>query len=64
MIEFWYTALASKFGVVISTDDPERCRTRLYQARTKSADPALSGLSVVLPAIPGEVWIVKKEPTP
>ncbi len=62
MIEFLYEALSKPFGVVVETDNPERCRQKLYAARRASADPELDGLSIVIPGSPGEVWIVKKEP--
>lgn len=61
MIEFFYAALNSPLGIIISTDDPDRCRQKLYAARRAAADPALDGVAVTIPATPNEVWLVKKD---
>lgn len=66
-LELWYQALASSFGVIIQTDDPKRCREKLYALREeqrRKGDLSLDSLSVsASPTNPGgELWIVKKKP--
>lgn len=58
-----YEALASDFGLIVETNNPQNLRAKLYAARRADAD--LECLSVHLsPANPtGALWIVKKEQT-
>jgi len=64
-LEFWYAALASKFGVVVAVSDIEHGKQRLYQARAKSGDAALAGIQIrVSPVLPREeLWLVKEKPS-
>lgn len=62
MLEFWYQALRSKFGIVIKTDNVPRTLQRLYQERKKANDPALSQLHLRRsPVDPEAIWIVKND---
>jgi len=61
-LEFWYSALGATHGVVIETDDAERCKMKLYAARAAAADPDLTKLSIVQsPTNPEHLWIIHKE---
>lgn len=60
MIEYWYRALEEEFGVVLTTDNPELLKAKLYAARAEEGDPALAGVSILL--IEGELWLIKQEP--
>lgn len=63
MLELWYEALNSTYGIVVETDDFKLASTKLYRAREKANDPALMGLSIVRsPESPAHFWIVKREP--
>lgn len=59
-LEFWYEALENPFGVVIAVSDVPKGIQRLYQARQKSGDEKLAGLSIrKSPLNPdSEVWLV------
>jgi hypothetical protein len=62
-INLWYQALATPFGVIIETDDPERAKQRLYALRAKSPDSDLQSLSIITsPDNPKQLWIVKAKP--
>ena len=60
MKEFLYDALASEFGIILTTDDPIKLRARLYPLRRD--DPEFADLSILLsPTNPEtELWIVKR----
>lgn len=67
-LELWYQALASPHGTIIQTDDPERCKAKLYALRKEAqarGDNSLDNLSLVQsPTNPKEeIWIVKKGQT-
>lgn len=63
-LEFWYEALASQYGVVIAVSDVNAVKQKLYQARAKSGDPALSDIQIrVSPVSPTEeLWLVRQHP--
>jgi hypothetical protein len=58
VLDFFYEALASDHGVEIATPDPARLRQQLYPIRKQ--DPMFECLSLVVPAKPGVLWIVKR----
>lgn len=61
-LEFWYSALGAEVGIVIETDDRDRCKMRLYAARAAANDPDLASLSIVQsPTDPSHLWIIHKE---
>lgn len=61
-LEFWYAALGTNVGICIETDDPDRCKQRLYAARKASGDPDLDCLAIVQsPTDAGHLWIIHKE---
>lgn len=64
-LEFWYAAQASQYGVVLAVSDIALAKSKLYQARSKSGDPALSGIQIrVSPVLPHEeLWLVKETPS-
>lgn len=63
LLECWYQAAASRFGIVLAVSDPNAAKQRLYQVRAKAADPTLAGISIrVSPVLPNEeLWLVKQE---
>lgn len=62
-VSYWYSALASEFGVVVWSDNPDALKQRLYAARREAMDPALESLSIVVsPTNPEHLWIVKNAP--
>lgn len=62
-INVWYQALATPFGVIIETDDPERAKQKLYAIRAKSPDPDLQSLSIITSVEnPRHLWIIKAKP--
>lgn len=62
LLEWWYRALNSTFGIVIKTNDPLLLRQKLYLERSKAKDPTLQGIILAEsrkdPS--GELWLVKK----
>jgi hypothetical protein len=62
VIEYWYQALGSKYGIVIKTDNVGNTLQRLYQARQKSNDPELNKLHLRRsPIDPEAIWIVRND---
>jgi len=60
VLEYWYQALESKFGIVIKTDSVSATLQRLYQARQASNDPELNKLHLRRsPVDPEAIWIVR-----
>ena len=56
----WYLALASRYGVVLKTNDMRGAMARLYGARKLAADPDLEGLSLrPSPERKDEILIIK-----
>lgn len=65
LISLLFAALNSEFGVIVTTTDSAKLRSRLYPV--KKADPTFSALHFVIPAANSTttLWIVKKpEQTP
>lgn len=64
MLDLWYNALHSQFGIVIQTDNPSLVKQKLYRARSESGDLALGEISICAsPLNPStEIWLVKKKP--
>lgn len=61
MLELWYAALREDIGVVIETDDPDRCIQKLYAARRQAQDPDLNAISIVRsPTDNFHLWLVKR----
>jgi len=66
LLEKLYDALRAPLGIVLSTEDPERLRQRLYSLRRsrQDADPQLRTLSFIIsvtnPAT--GLWVVKAKP--
>jgi hypothetical protein len=60
-LEFWYTALSSKNGVVLLVDDVALGKARLYRARAAAQDPSLMSIQIrTSPDNPTtELWLVK-----
>ena len=61
-LELWYAALRASIGIVVSTNDPERFRQRMYQVRREAQDESLQALSLIIsPTSPeSEVWVAKR----
>lgn len=55
-----YSALAEPIGLLVQCSDLERAKQRLYQARTKLADPALAGLQFRTSPFPGGNLVICK----
>lgn len=47
-------------GIAITTNEPQLLRNKLYALRRESPG-CFTSLSFVIPPVPGELWIVKKE---
>lgn len=45
LLELMYAALREPLGLKVMTNDPDRLRQKLYQARNKSGDPQLLALT-------------------
>ncbi len=62
-LELLYDALREEVGLVVTTNNVERLRARLYALRRKDDDLAVLSF-VISPINPNtELWILKKEPT-
>lgn len=63
LTEHLYSALNSKIGIVLTTDDPERLRQRLYAQRRRLEDSDLNSLIIrPSPQLPqSELWIHKND---
>lgn len=57
-LNLWYQALRSPTGTAFSSFDQTRDKMQLYQARRAANDPDLDGLSIVIPPVPNELWIL------
>lgn len=64
LIELLHRALAEPLGIIVSTNDPERLRVRLYAARREAMNPDFEGLSFLPSRVKPttELWICKKDP--
>ena len=61
-LEMWYEALRSPYGIAIATDDIDRARAKLYEARRLADDPELDALAVTIsPTVTSQLWIIHKE---
>lgn len=62
-LEMWYAALGSPLGVIVETDDTERCKQKLYALRATANDPDLESISICTsPTNLQHLWLVKKAP--
>lgn len=60
--DIWHAALASRVGIVITTNDPVRAKSELYAARKASGVADFNAFSVVhSPTSEAELWIVRKD---
>jgi len=63
-IELLYQALASAYGIVVWSDNPDKLRQRLYVTRRDIGDPDMDCLSFLAsPTNPEHLWIVKRHAT-
>lgn len=62
MLELWYSARDSAYGIEVEVDgDRESARQKLYAARREARDDTLSSLALCLsPTRPNCIWIVRK----
>ncbi len=60
-VELLYKALDAKLGIEVQTDDPKRCREKLYAARRDAMNPEFQRLSITPGRLsPGNtIWIIK-----
>ncbi len=65
-LELWYTALHDPVGLKIQTNDADRLKQKLYQARKSADDPNLSLLTVLTSPLhqQTEVWIAHRNQEP
>lgn len=65
LVELLHRALQEPLGIIVSTNDPERLRVRLYEARRTALNPAFEVFSFVPSRInpTSELWILKKIPS-
>lgn len=61
IINHWYKALSTPFGVELVCSNPDSVRSMLYMARKEAKDVDLEGISIVTsPFDPNKLWLVKK----
>lgn len=60
LIEYLYKALNSEHGVVISTDNPDLLRQKLYAARKTDPDLAAISISTSRTNPSEELWLVNR----
>lgn len=61
MLHYLYQALSSPLGIVLTSDDPERLRAKLYALKREASDPALDALQFsISPTDSTQLWIVRK----
>jgi hypothetical protein len=61
LMEYWYAALSSPYGVEIATNDAEGLKSRLYAARKDARDPDLDVIKLgASPFDPHKVWLIRK----
>lgn len=59
-VQLLYQALASKWGIIVESEDPPSARSQFYAARKKHNDPALARVSVtILEDQPNRLYLVK-----
>lgn len=59
----WYSALAARYGIVVETDNVERLKAKLYDARSKTGDPMLNDISIrPSPFNKSQLWLIKRNP--
>jgi hypothetical protein len=61
LLDLWLTALKSRVGISIQTDNRALLRNHLYRARAEAEDPKLDAIIVLLPAKEDEIWLVRKD---
>lgn len=65
MLDLWYMALQSPYGIEVSCSETEPVRAKLYNLRREVQDKDLDTLSLcVSPFDPDKLWIVKRKPKP
>ena len=61
ILNYWYRALASPFGIEVSVSDVEKDRARLYNARREAKDPDLEQISITISRFdPMRLWLRKR----
>lgn len=61
MLQFWYIALQSDLGIVLTVKDPDRFIQKLYRARAQSADDRLNSITIKRsPTEENEIWLLKQ----
>jgi hypothetical protein len=60
LLDLWLTALKSKYGVSIQTDNRLLLRQHLYKARMEASKPELESIVMMLPEQSDELWLVHK----
>ena len=61
MLEYFYRALRSKFGIYLGCSNVTALRGKLYIERSNASDPDLDVISLVIsPFNPNHLWLVKR----
>jgi len=60
LLEILYEAYRSEFGIIVSTNDPERLRQKLYAERKKDSDLACLSFRISPTSPESELHIEKK----
>lgn len=64
VLNYWYRALHSPFGIELICSDPAYTKTKLYIARKDARDTDLEKVGICQsPFDPMRIWIVRKEPS-
>lgn len=65
MLELWYKALHSTYGIIVSVPEGkfDLARQKLYKVRKASGDEDLKGIAVAQsPENMKDIWLVKRKP--
>lgn len=64
LLNYWYRALSSPFGIEIICSDTNSVRTALYVAKKEAKDLDLDKIKItVSPFDPAKLWLIRKEPS-
>jgi hypothetical protein len=62
LINFWYRALGTAYGIELACSDADSARTRLYSIRKSIQDFDLANISTTIsPFDPTRLWLIKKD---
>lgn len=60
LLDLWTGALLADVGISIKTNDRRLLQQQLYRERQANGTKEMEDLAICVPAIEGELWILKK----